>query len=67
MGVVGRGGIRDAAGAADVGMAELVGETLELVCIEVIVVPEDMVVGGAACALGAGKRREVLLPRPSHS
>ena len=52
MGVVGRGGVGDAAGAADVGVAELVGEALELVSVEVVVVPEDVVVGGAARALG---------------
>ena len=51
MGVVCGGGVRDAAGTAHVGVAELVGEALELVCSEVVVVPEDVVVGGSAGAL----------------
>ena len=58
MGVVGGGGVGDAAGAADVGVAELVGEALELVSVEVVVVPEDVVVGGAARALGGYRGEE---------
>ena len=52
VGVVGGGGVGDAAGAADVGVAELVGEALELIGVEVVVVPEHVVMGGAARALG---------------
>ena len=51
MGVVCGGGVRDAACAAHISVAELVGETLQLVGCEVIIIPQDMVVGGAAGAL----------------
>ena len=37
--VVGRGGVRDTAGTADVCVAELVGQTLKLVSCKLIVVP----------------------------
>ena len=39
VGIVGGGGVRDTAGTSDVGVAELVGETLELIGREVIVIP----------------------------
>ena len=39
MSIVGGGGVRDTSGAADVGVAQLVGEALKLVCRELIVVP----------------------------
>ena len=51
VGVVGWRGDGDGAGAAHVGVAQLVGEQLELVCGEAVVVPQDVVVGGAARAL----------------
>ena len=39
MSVVGRGGVGDGACTADVGVTQLVGETLEFICCEVVVVP----------------------------
>ena len=51
MGVVRGGGIGDATSAADVGVAQLVGEALELVCREVVVIPKDVVVRGTTGAL----------------
>lgn len=50
-GVVGRRRDGDGAGAADVGVAQLVGEELQLVRSETVVVPEDVVVGGTAGSL----------------
>ena len=44
MGVVGRGGDGDGARASDVGVAQLVGQLLQLVSIEMIIIPEDVVV-----------------------
>ena len=44
MGVVGRGGDGDGASAPDVGVAQLVGQLLQLVSIEMIIIPEDVVV-----------------------
>ena len=51
MGVVRGGGIGDATSAADVGVAQLVGEALELVRREVVVIPKDVVVRGTTGAL----------------
>lgn len=51
MSIVGGGWVGDAAGAAHIGVAELVGQTLQLICCELIVVPEHMVMGGAAGTL----------------
>ena len=51
VGVVGGGGVRDTSGAPDVGVAQLVGEALQLVGRELVVVPQDVVVGGATRAL----------------
>ena len=42
---------KDASGAADVGVTELVGEALQFISCEVIVIPQHMVVGGTAGAL----------------
>ena len=56
VGVVGGGGVGDAAGTADVGVAELVGETLKLIGCELIVVPQDMIVGGTTGTLEERKR-----------
>lgn len=52
MGVVRRCGDGDGARAAHVGVAQLVGEELELVTGEAVVVPQDVVVGGSAGPLG---------------
>lgn len=51
MSIVSRSRIRDAACAADISMTKLIGEALELVCRELIIVPEYMVVGGATGTL----------------
>ena len=53
VGVVGRGGDRDAASAPDIGVAQLVRQLLQLVRVEVIVVPEHVVVARSAGALDA--------------
>ena len=50
-GVVGRSGDGDGAGAADVGVAQLVGEELQLVSSEAVVIPQDVVVGGTTGSL----------------
>lgn len=42
--------------AAHVGVTQLVGEDLQLVGREAIVIPEHMVVRGPACSLKAGQR-----------
>ena len=42
---------RDRPGAPHVGVAQLVGQLLQLVGIEMIVVPEDVVVAGTRGAL----------------
>ena len=42
MGVVGRCGYADRAGASYIGMAHLVGELLQLVRIQVVVVPQHL-------------------------
>lgn len=56
--VVGRRGDGDGARAADVGVAQLVGEQLELIRREAVVVPQDVVVGRTAGSLqGATERR----------
>ena len=49
--VVGRRRDGDRTGAAHVGVAQLVGEHLQLIGSEMVVVPEDMVVGWPAGAL----------------
>ena len=54
VGVVGRRGDGDAPRAADVRVTQLVGQTLELVRLETVVVPQDVVVGGAAGTLWGG-------------
>ena len=51
MGVVGGGGDGDGPGAADIGVAELVGQLLQLVRVEVVIVPEHVVVAGPRGAL----------------
>ena len=53
VGVVGRGGDGDAASAPDIGVAQLVRQLLQLVRVEVIVVPEHVVVARSAGALDA--------------
>jgi len=53
VGVVGRRRDGDGARAADVGVAQLVGEELELVAGEAVVVPQDVVVGRPARSLEA--------------
>lgn len=49
--IVSRGGDGDTAGTADVGVTQLVGQRLELVRVEPVVVPQDVVVRGATGAL----------------
>ena len=51
VGVVRRGGDGDGPGAPDVGVAQLVGQLLELVSIEMIIVPQNVVVAGSGGAL----------------
>jgi len=51
VGVVGRGGDGDGPGAPDVGVAQLVGQLLQLVSIEMIIVPENVVVAGSGGSL----------------
>ena len=51
MGVVGGGGDGDGPGAAHVGVAQLVGQLLQLVRVEVVIVPEHVVVAGPRGAL----------------
>lgn len=43
----------DRAGAAHIGMAQLVGEDLQLICSEPVVIPEHVVMGGPARTLNA--------------
>lgn len=57
VGVVGRRRDGHWAGAAHVGVAQLVGEQLELVSSKTIVVPQHMVVRGPAGALGEEETR----------
>ena len=49
--IVGRSWDRYAAGAPNIGVAQLVGQGLKLVCVESVVVPQDMVVGRTTGAL----------------
>lgn len=63
MGVVGRRRDGDGARAADVGVAQLVGEELELVTTETVVIPQNMVVGRPACTLGGRRAKLVILQR----
>lgn len=49
--IVSRGGDGDTAGTADIGVTQLVGQRLELVRVEPVVVPQDVVVRGATGAL----------------
>jgi len=51
MGIVGWRWDADGASAAHVGVAELVGELLQLIGIKVVVIPQHVVVAGSACAL----------------
>ena len=51
VGVVGRGRDGDGPGAPDVGVAQLVGQLLQLVSIEMIIIPENVIVAGAGSAL----------------
>ena len=60
MSVVRGGRDGDRPGAPDVGVAELVGQLLQLVSIEVIVVPEDMVVAGTRGALDTWRRINIV-------
>ena len=56
MGVVGGGGYRDASRAPHVRVAQLVGEHLQLIGAEVVVVPQHVVVRRPAGALGHARR-----------
>ena len=53
MGIVGRCRNGNGTSTADVSVAELIGETLQLVGVEVIVVPENMVMAWTARTLNA--------------
>ena len=57
VGVVGWRGDGDGAGTAHVGVAQLVGEQLELIGREAVVVPQDVVVGGPTGPLGKADSR----------
>ena len=59
VGVVGRGGDGDRPGAPDVGVAELVGQLLELISVEMVIIPEDVIVTGTGGALDTCKGRSV--------
>lgn len=50
-GVVRRRRDGDGAGAADVRVAQLVGEELQLISSETVVIPEDVVMGGTTGSL----------------
>ena len=71
MGVVGGGGDGDGPGAAHVGVAQLVGQLLQLVRVEVVIVPEHVVVAGPRGALDtcahAGSVSNTNLYMPKHS
>ena len=61
MGIVGRGGVGHTACTAHICVTELVSETLEFICCEVIVIPQYMVVRGTTCTLrqrARGRGRE---------
>ena len=51
VGVVSRSRDRNRSGTPNVGVAQLEGELLELICFKVVVVPENMVVAGSRCTL----------------
>ena len=57
MSVVGRGRIGDGASAAYVRVAQLVGETLELICRETVVIPQDVVVRRSTGSLRGREER----------
>ena len=63
VGVVGGGGDGDGARAPHVGVAQLVGQLLKLVSVEVVVIPEDVIVAGPGGALDSlvGHQVEVSL------
>ncbi len=50
-GIVGWCGDRDGAGAAHIGVAELVSQQLQFISRETVVIPQDVIVRGTACAL----------------
>ena len=49
--VVGGGGDGDTACTPDVGVTQLIGQLLKLVCLETIIVPQHVIMRGSACAL----------------
>lgn len=59
MGIIGRCRNGNGTSTTDVSVAELIGETLQLVGIEVIVVPENMVMAWTASTLNALMRAKV--------
>ena len=59
VGVVGRSRIGDAPSAANIGVAQLVGQALEIIGVEPIVIPEDMVMRGTAGSLWGGEDKTV--------
>ena len=71
VGVVSRGRDGDGPGAPDVGVAQLVGQLLQLVSIEMIIIPEDVVVTWPRRALdtcngGGSLLSSVVLSNISH-
>ncbi len=50
-GIVGWCGDRDGAGAAHIGVAELVSQQLQFIGRETVVIPQDVIVRRTACAL----------------
>lgn len=59
MSVIGRRRNRHRSSAAHVSVAQLVGETLQFIGSELIIVPEHVVVRRPRCALDAGMRAEI--------
>ena len=51
VGIISRGGDADRTSAAHIGVAKLVSELLQLICIKVVVIPQHVVVAGSAGAL----------------
>ena len=60
VGVVGRCRDGDGARAADVGVAQLVGEELQFVGSETVVIPQDVIVGGTTGSLRGGTGQNTL-------
>lgn len=59
MSIVCRGRYGDRASTPDVSVTQLVGEALKLIAVEVVVIPQDVVVAGSTGALNALVRTQV--------